>query len=310
MDRRMNTSHVQSSDEQQDETRFTSKGQKPVVLQAEPQEETLQPESLETEDTGVKQADPTDVQAQDVKENEVPVAENTNEQQVPVAEYTSEQQAQVANTDSQVNEEQQDPDIPEDQISRASQDDNYQIAIDDDEQDDTIQFSNPVTQPFLSRSVRVLTTEVGCLSFTQMLQDYSRAYPSPSHADAYSQIQQMAQQLDVYLSKYPAQYINCMTSDSEIVAFIDHTLQLALDLTIYPNIWAVLLILLETQDVNASYIQTMHAYYNQCYDTMIHKNIWYFLKKQQSSQKIICIIILLMEFQHMYSSQCATHQYS
>ena len=35
---------------------------------------------------------------------------------------------------------------------------------------------------------------------------------------------------------------------------------------VYPNIWAVLLILFGTQDVNASYVQTMHDYYNQCYD--------------------------------------------
>ena len=81
-----------------------------------------------------------------------------------------------------------------------------------------IQFSNLATQPFLSRSVRVPITEVGCLSFTQMLQDYLPAYLPPSHADAYSQIQQRAQWLDVYLSKYPAQYINCMTSDSEFMA--------------------------------------------------------------------------------------------
>ena len=59
-------------------------------------------------------------------------------------------------------------------------------------------------QPFLSRSIRVPIIEVGCLSFTQMLQDYIRAYPPSSHADAYLQIQQMAQWLDVYLSKYPA----------------------------------------------------------------------------------------------------------
>ena len=58
-----------------------------------------------------------------------------------------------------------------------------------------------------------------------------------------------------------------MTSDSEFVAFINHAIQLALDLTTYPNIWAVLLILLETQDINASYIQTIHNFYNQCYDT-------------------------------------------
>ena len=149
--------------------------------------------------------------------------------------------------------------------------DNYHTAIDDDEQDDTIQFGNPITQPFLSRSVRVPITEVGCLRFTQMLQDYLHAYPPPSQTDAYSQIQGMAQQLDMYLNKYRAQYINCMTSDSEFVAFINHAIQLALDLTTYPNIWAELLILLETQYVNMSYVQVMHGYYNQCYNTRTEK---------------------------------------
>ena len=100
-----------------------------------------------------------------------------------------------------------------------------------------------------------------------MLQDYLQAYLPPTQADAYLQIQGMAQWLDVYLSKYLAQYINCMTSDSEFVAFVNHAIQLALDLTTYPNIWPVLLILLETQDINASYVQMMHGYYNQCYDT-------------------------------------------
>ena len=51
-----------------------------------------------------------------------------------------------------------------------------------------------------------------------------------------------------------------MTSDSEFVAFINHAIQLALDLTTYPNTWAVLSILLETQDVNMSNVQVMHNY--------------------------------------------------
>ena len=71
----------------------------------------------------------------------------------------------------------------------------------------------------------------------------------------------------MYLNKYLAQYINCITSDSEFIAFVNHAIQLALDLTTYPNIWAVLLILLETQDVNMSHVQVMHNYYNQCYNT-------------------------------------------
>ena len=93
-------------------------------------------------DTSVKQVDSIKVQTQDAEENAKIVEVDT-----------SEQQAQFANTDSQVDKVQQEPEIPEDQTSRASQDDNYQTAI--DEQDDTIQFGNLVIQAFLSRSVRV-----------------------------------------------------------------------------------------------------------------------------------------------------------
>ena len=168
------------------------------------------------------------------------------------------------------------------------QDDNYQTAIDGDEQDDTIQFGNPVTQPFLSRSVRVPITEVGCLSFTQMLQDYLQACPPSIQADACLQIQQMTQWLDRYLSKYPAQYINCMTSDSEFVAFINHTIQLALDLATYLNIWAVLSMLLETQDINASYGQTMHDYYNQCYDTRTQEYMVLLERAAEQSKHNMC----------------------
>ena len=69
-----------------------------------------------------------------------------------------------------------------------------------------------------------------------MFQDCLHEYPPPSQADAYSQIQEMAQRLDAYLNRHPAQYINCMTSDSEFVAFVNQAIQLALDLTVYPNI--------------------------------------------------------------------------
>ena len=78
------------------------------------QDNTLQLECPEIEDTGVEQANPTNVQTQ-----------NIGEKAKPVEVDTSKQQAQVADTDSQVDEEQQEPDIPQDQMSRVSQDDNY-----------------------------------------------------------------------------------------------------------------------------------------------------------------------------------------
>ena len=120
MNRGTNTSPVQTSDEQEEETTTTTTEQKATIIQAETPEETLQLESLETEDTSMKQAeptqgqDPTSVQAQNMEENEVLNTEDISDMQV-----------QDGNTDLQVNGEQPDSDIPDDQTMRASQDDNY-----------------------------------------------------------------------------------------------------------------------------------------------------------------------------------------
>ena len=86
--------------------------------------------------------------------------------------------------------------------------------------------SSLVTQSlnhFCQEALEYPPTEVGCLSFTQMFQDYLHEYPP---YPAYSQIHKMAQRLDMYLNQYPAQYINFMTSDSEFVAFVKHTIQI------------------------------------------------------------------------------------
>ena len=89
MNRGTNISPVQSLDEQEEEI-TTTKGKKAAITQAETQGETLQLESLETEDTSVKQADPTQgqdpmsVQAQNMEENKVPDAEDTSDMQVQV----------------------------------------------------------------------------------------------------------------------------------------------------------------------------------------------------------------------------------
>ena len=189
------TSPVPNPGKQEEEVIIPNTGLQARITPAETQE-TLQPKSLETQDTGIKQVNP--IQEQD---SESLHAQNIGETEVPGVQDTNDTQIQDDGTDFQLIGEERDPD---DQISKASQEDNYHIAIDDDEQDDTIQFGNPVTQPFLSRSIRVPITEVGCLSFTQMLQDYLQAYLPPSQANVYLQIQGMAQWLDMYLSKYLA----------------------------------------------------------------------------------------------------------
>ena len=48
-----------------------------------------------------------------------------------------------------------------------------------------------------------------------MFQEYLRAYPPPSQAQAFNYVEQMADRLDVYLNHYPAGHVNCMPTDSE-----------------------------------------------------------------------------------------------
>ena len=226
--RSTNTLPISDPEEQEEEVIILSLNPQAGVTQVDTQEETLQLESLETEDTSFKMVDTQ--QDQNTGPTEV---QNTGDIDIITSQIEDDGTNQESDGDDYRSDD-QDPAMPDDQTSKASQEDNYCTTIDGDYLDDTIQFGNPVNQPLLSRSVRIPTTEVGCLSFTQMFQDYLHEYLPPSQANAYLKIQQMAERLDVYLNRYPAQYINCMTSDSEFVTFVNHAIQLALDLTVYP----------------------------------------------------------------------------
>ena len=133
------TSPVPDSDEQEEEVIIPNTGQKAGTTPAKMQEETVQLESLETEGTSIKQVNP--MQDQD---SEPLQAQNIGETVVPGAHDTNDMQVQDHGTHSQIDGKQPDPDIPDDQTSRASQEDNYQTAINNNEQEDTIQFGKPV----------------------------------------------------------------------------------------------------------------------------------------------------------------------
>ena len=83
-----NTSPVQNSDAQEEEVIISNTGQKAGITPPETQEETLQPQSLETEDTGIKQVnlkqdqDSESLQAQSIGETEVPDTQDTSDTQI------------------------------------------------------------------------------------------------------------------------------------------------------------------------------------------------------------------------------------
>ena len=164
--RSTNTSPTSDVEEQEEEVIIPSVNPHTGTTPADIQEETLQPESSEIEDTGLKQVDRQEDQI--TGPTEVQNTGHTGKRAVPdyIGSQTPEDGTTPENNGDDYISDDQDPTMQDDQTSKASQDDNYCTAIVDDDLHDTVQFGNPVTQPFLSRSVRVLTTEVECLSFT------------------------------------------------------------------------------------------------------------------------------------------------
>ena len=75
------------------------------------------------------------------------------------------------------------------------------------------------------------------------------------------------EQLDDYLSDNPQQYMHCMSPDSEYVVLVAYSFTLSIDMCNFPNIWAVLSILLDTVDRQLQYIQDLQYIYNKHYET-------------------------------------------
>ena len=56
-----------------------------------------------------------------------------------------------------------------------------------------------------------------------------------------------------------------MSSDNEYVALLKYAIHLNVDLSMFPTLWAVLSILLDTQDGNLEYVKFLHEDYNRYY---------------------------------------------
>ena len=156
--RSTNTSPISEPEEQEEEVIITSANPEAGIIQADTQEKTLQLESSEIEDTSVKEVDTQE--DQNTGPTETQNTEDPDERAVPdsIGSQIEEDGTIPENDGDNYISDDQDPVIQDDQTSKASQDDNYCNAIDDDDHDDIVQFGNPVTQPFLSRSVTVPTT--------------------------------------------------------------------------------------------------------------------------------------------------------
>ena len=72
--------------------------------------------------------------------------------------------------------------------------------------------------------------------------------------------------LDKYLYDNQKQHTHCMSSDNEYVTLLKCAIHLNIDLTMFPTLWAVLSILLDTQDDKCEHIKYLQEEYNTYYE--------------------------------------------
>ena len=147
-----------------------------------------------------------------------------------------------------------------------SEEEQFNMAIDDTSEDPTIVMGKPVTTAFVSDDVHIPTEKVGCLQVTSQLQEFLNHFPPESKEKAFEQIYQILQVLDAYLIDNLQQHLYCMSPDSKYISLIMYATKLEIDLGNFLAIWAVLSILLDTQSNELQYVKNLQQVVNDYYD--------------------------------------------
>ena len=87
-----------------------------------------------------------------------------------------------------------------------SEEEPFNMAIDNTSEDPTIVMGKPVTTTFVSDDVHIPTEKVGCLQVTSQLQEFLNHFPPESKEKAFEQIYHILQILDAYLIDNPQQH--------------------------------------------------------------------------------------------------------
>ena len=132
-------------------------------------------------------------------------------------------------------------------IPGDSEDEQFNMAIDDTPEGPMIVMGKPLTTAFVSSNVHIPTEKVGCLQVTNQLREFLNHFPLESKEKAFKQTYEILQVLDAYLIDNPQQHIHYMSPDNEYVSLIMYAITIEIDLCNFPAIWAVLSILLDTQ---------------------------------------------------------------
>ena len=113
--------------------------------------------------------------------------------------------------------------------------------------------------------VTMPTEHVGCTLVTCHLQQFLEDYPPSSDKHAFLNVYHMLSILDKYLYNNPKQHTHCISPDNEYVRLLRYAIHLNIDLSMFLTLWAVLSILLNTQDGKLEYVKLLQEEYNTYY---------------------------------------------
>ena len=116
-----------------------------------------------------------------------------------------------------------------------------------------------------TNDVTIPTEKVGSILVTSHLQQFLEAYPPSSDKHAFSDVYYMLSLLDKYLFDNTKQHTHCMSSDNKYVALLKYAIHLNIDLSTFSTLWAVLSVLLNTQDGNLEHVKLLQEEYNTYY---------------------------------------------
>ena len=125
--------------------------------------------------------------------------------------------------------------------------------------------------------------KVGCKLVTSHLKQFLKDYPQSLDKQAFPDIYNMLSLLDKYLYDNPKHHTRCMSSDNEYVILLRYAIHLNIDLSMFPTLWAVLSILLETQDTKHEYVKCLQVEYDTYY---AEKPKDYMLKLERQSVEL------------------------
>ena len=151
-------------------------------------------------------------------------------------------------------------------VQGDSEEEQFNTAIDDTSDDPVIVMGKPLTTASVSVNVHIPTEKVGCLQVTNQLREFLIHFPPESKEKAFEQIYEILQVLNAYLIDNPQQHIHCMSPDNEYVSLIMYAITIEIDLCNFPEIWAVLSILLDTQSNILQHVKSFQQVVNNYYD--------------------------------------------